>query len=99
MADEALIKRVAKELVLGGRDRLSDYADFNLRFGSSSASDGSEGVMVGLTEYWLGDEESTGGLDGEVLIERDRPMAERFAGELQEKLGDEFKVEAYCGYW
>jgi len=97
--DEAVIKRLAKALVFGEQDRVSDYGDFNLRFGGSSGLDGSEGVMIGLTEYWVGDDEGTEGLEAEVLIERDRPPAERFAEELQEKLGPEFKVEAYCGDW
>jgi hypothetical protein len=55
--------------------------------------------MVGLTEYWLGDDEGNEGLDDEVLLERDRPIAERFGEELQEKLGPEFEVEVYCGQW
>lgn len=97
--DNALIKRTVKELVFGKEDQLSDYADFNLRFGGSSALDGSEGIMIGLTEYWLGDDEGNEGLQDEVLIERDRPTAERFAEELQEKVGTSFKVETYCGHW
>jgi hypothetical protein len=98
-ADEALVKRVAKDLASGEPDRLSDYADFNLRFGGSEALDGSQGVLVGLTEYWLGDDERNEGLDSEVLIERDRPTAERFGEAMQAKLGAQFKVEVYCGHW
>src|ERR1700741_3146084 len=98
-ADEALIKRLAKDLVFDEQDHLSEYADFNLRFGSARAEDGSEGVMVGLTEYWLGDDDGTEGLDTQGLIAGDGPAAEQFAEELQERLGPEFKVEAYCGHW
>lgn len=98
-ADDVLIERVAKDLVYGQLDRIGEFAHFNLRFGGSSKLDGSEGVSVGLTEYWLGDDEGNEDLDSEVLIERDRPPAERFAEELQERLGAEFKVEAYCDHW
>jgi len=97
--DEALVKHTAKELVFGEQDRLSDYADFNLRFGGSRSLEGTEGVMVGLTEYCLGDDDGNDGLEDEVLIARDRPVAEQFAEELQDRLGPDFEVEAYCGHW
>ncbi len=98
-ADEVRVKQVARQLVSYKPDRISEYADFNLRFGGSSALDGSHGIMIGLTEYWLGDDEGNDGLDSEVLIARDTPLAERFAEELQETLGEEFEVEPYCGDW
>ncbi len=92
-ADEALIKQIVKELVVPFPDRINDFASFNLRFGGSSRHGGSEGVMVGLTEYWVGDKQGNEGLDDEVLIERDRPLAEQFAERLLEKLGPDFQVE------
>jgi hypothetical protein len=98
-ADESLIKRASKELVYGENDRLSDYADFNLRFGSSNRTNGGNGIMVGLTEYMVGDDEGNDGLEDEVLIERDRPLAEQFGEALQELIGSEFTVEIYCGHW
>jgi hypothetical protein len=93
------IKRISKDMVIGEDGRLSDYADFNLRFGGSRSRSGSEGIMIGLTEYFLGDDEGNEGLEDEVLIARDTPLAERFGEELQEKLGSEFEVKVYCGQW
>jgi hypothetical protein len=97
--DVTRIKQLGKALIYSEEDRISDYADFNMRFGGSHALDGSEGVMIGLTEYWLGDDEGNEGMEAEALIERDRPLAERFAEELQENLGQDYKVESYCDHW
>jgi hypothetical protein len=47
--DQALVTRIAKALVFGDPNRMSDYADFDLRFGGSRKSDGSHGINVGLT--------------------------------------------------
>lgn len=98
-SDEVLIKHIAKELVAPYADRINDFAAFTLQFGGSSRHGGSQGVMVGLTAYWLGDDEGNEGLGDEALIERDRPFAERFGEHLQESLGQEFQVEVYCGHW
>lgn len=97
--DVSRVHRTAKELTLVEDGRTSDSADFNLRFGDERAPDGSVGILISLTEYWLGDDESTGGLDSDVLLARDRPRAERFAGAMQQRLGADFEVEAYCDHW
>jgi hypothetical protein len=98
-SDLSLVEKTAKELVAPFDDRINDFAAFNLSFGGSSTGGGSEGILVILTEYWLGDDEGNEGLEDEVLIERDRPLAERFGELLQKKLGAEFEVEVYCGHW
>ena len=97
-ADEALIKQIAGEIAAPRDDCISEFADFDLRFGGS-LGEVSEGVMVGLTEYWVGNEDGNEGLEDQALIERDRPIAERFAEQLQAKLGDVFQFQAYCGDW
>ena len=94
-----LVKRISKEIVFREQDRISDYADFNLTFGGSSDAGGSEGILIILTEYWVGDDEGNQGLEDEVLIERDRPAAEKFAEELNQELGNDFRVKVYCGHW
>jgi hypothetical protein len=98
-SDESLIKSAAQKLVLGERDRISDFAEFNLRFGGSSQMDGSRGIMIGLTEYWASDHVNDEAFDSEAVIERDRPLAERFGQQLQDEVGPIFKVEVYCGEW
>jgi hypothetical protein len=74
----------------------------NLRFGVSYGLDGSEGVegvTVAITEYWENDNEGKDGLDYDVLIERDRPLAERFGERLQDGIGPAYRVEVICGPW
>src|ERR1700722_14667825 len=77
-SDEALIKRIAQELIASEPDHISEFADFNLRFGGSSLMDGSRGIMVGLTEYWASDHVNDDAFDSDAVIERDRPQAEKF---------------------
>jgi hypothetical protein len=98
-ADEDLIKTIANDLAAPSRDRINDFADFSLQLGGSSRYGGSQGVSVSLTDYWVGDDDGNDRLDSEVLIERDRPLAESFGEQLQERLGSEFEVEVYCGDW
>ncbi|MDB5327655.1 MAG: hypothetical protein JWM57_3224 [Phycisphaerales bacterium] len=93
--DTALIKRASKELVFGNGDRISDFADCDLRFGGSCDENHVQGVMVGLTDYSMEDEDG----NEDMLIARDEPLAERFAEQLQEKLGLRFQVAAYAGHW
>lgn len=97
--DTTRVKRAAKDLVIGPGDRLSDFADFELRFGGSRSAGGVDGVMVGLTEYMLDDQPRNGGLNDEVIIARDGPLAEQFGEELQAVLGRDYTVRVYCGFW
>lgn len=100
-ADETLVKRAAKDLVIGPGDRLSDFADYELKFGGSASSPeaAGEGVMVGLTEYMVGDEIGNDGWDEEAILARDRPLAERFGEELQEIIGPAYTVQTCCDFW
>ncbi len=93
------IKSAAKGMVFGPGDRISDYADYELRFGGSRSMNGGEGVMVGLTDYFIDDDIGNDGMSDDALIARDRPLAEQFGEELQELLGHEFTVKVYCGHW
>ena len=97
--DIARAKRAAKNLVMGPGDRLSDYADYDLRFGGSRSVEGAEGVMVSMTEYMLDDQPRNGGLGDEALIARDRPLAEQFGDELRAILGGDYVVKVCCGFW
>jgi hypothetical protein len=98
-SDLIMIKRLSKELVLVEDDRLSDYADFDLSFGTSDGGEAGDGMLVMLTQNWLADDQGNDGMQDESLIERDRPLAERFGEELQEKIGSEYKIKVYCGHW
>lgn len=98
-ADEARVKSLTQQMVLPYDDRINDFSAFNLRYGSSSGPDGSDGILVSLTEYSFDDLDFESGQTDESLINEDRPFAERFGEELQEKLGPEYIVEVYCGHW
>lgn len=94
--DEASL-RAAIRAVQGEsrRDRFGPYDDFEFRIGGYSRLGGVEGLFVGLTAYFVGDE----GLDPEVILARERPRTEQFADELQRALGDEYEVAPYTDHW
>jgi hypothetical protein len=97
--DEERIRAAARSLQFARRDRIGPYDEFDLRFGSVRYIDGAEGISVGLTAHFLGDDEGNDGLDPEVIIAREEPVAEQFAEDLAKALGDDYCCEAYSGHW
>jgi hypothetical protein len=86
-SDDALIKRVAKRIAGEGSHRVSDFADFNLRFGGSSLLDGSRGAMIGLTEYWASDLVNDDAFDSDAVIRRDRRWLRDLVSCFKTRLG------------
>ena len=97
--DVAAVKSAIEGLRNAERDRISPYCEFEFRYGGSQRIDGSEGLLITLSEYWIGDEPRNDGCDPEVLVQRDYPLAHELADELQRQLGESFQVEARCGGW
>ena len=91
--DRAAVKEAIERVRNPRPDRIGPYDHFLFQFG------GNREILVILTQYWLGDEEGNDGLDGEQLLDRDRPEAERFAEALREELGEEYVVELLCNFW
>jgi hypothetical protein len=98
-SDEERIRAAARSLQSSCKDQIGPYDEFDMRFGYSRDADGSEGLSVGLSGYFIGDDEGNDGLDPEVIIAREEPVAERFADELAEALGADYRCTSYSGYW
>jgi hypothetical protein len=96
--DRAVLKMAIERVRNPRPDRSGPFDHFLFKIGGSWRR-GSQGLFVILTQYWLGDEKGNDGLDGEQLLDRDRPEAERFAEQLQEVLGDDYVVERLCDFW
>ncbi len=98
-ADVTAVKSAIEGLLRAERDRISPYCEFEFRYGGSQRIDGSDGLLIMLSEYWIGDERRNDGCDPEVLVQRDYPLAQEVADGLQRQLGESFQVEARCGGW
>ena len=55
-------------------------------------------MAVFLSGYFIGDDEGNDGLDPDVIIAREEPVAEQFAKELAAVLGEGYEVVPSCGY-
>lgn len=97
--DERQVKAAAKGLQFADRDRIGPYDEFELRFGAARDVEGVEGLSVLLSGYFDGDDEGNGGLDPEVIIARETPIAEQFAEDLERALGRTYRTFAYSGFW
>jgi len=96
--DERRVRAAARALQFTQPDRIGPYDEFDLRFAGSYTNDGAHGVAVFLSGYFVGDHEGNDGLDPEVIIARETPVAEEFAEDLGRTLGEEFRAVAYTGY-
>ena len=97
--DERRVRAAAKSLQFARTDRIGPYDGFDLRFGFAQDGNGIEGLSVGLSGYFVGDDEGNDGLDPEVIIAREAPVAEQFAEDLGRALGVEYRAVAYSGHW
>lgn len=91
------VRTAARSLQFTAVDRIGPYDEFDLRFGGACSERGIEGVAVFLSGYFVGDDEGNDGLDPEVIIAREAPVAAQFAEDLQRLLGNEFEVISYSG--
>jgi hypothetical protein len=67
------------------------YGEFEFRYGVSAAHGSfQDGIYIALSDYFI--EDTTNDAPAEVLLQRDVPVADQLAAELQEKLGDMFEV-------
>jgi len=98
-SDEVALNTAIKQLHVVERDRIGPYVGFSFRIGGSYGQNGGQGFCVNFTEYWLGDEEGTGGLDSEVILARDEPLAQQCCDELARILGDTYSVDLICDHW
>jgi hypothetical protein len=96
--DEERVRVASRSLQFTQPDRIGPYDGWDLSFGLASA-DGIEGLMVGLTGYFIDDDERNDGLDPDVLIAREEPLAEQFAEDLARVLGTDYQCSSYSGYW
>ena len=96
--DERRVQVAAKSLQFTRTDRIGLYDEFELRFGTAFGG-GMEGLSVGLSGYFVGDDEGNDGLDPEVIIARESPIAEQFAEDLERVLGAEYRAVPYSGNW
>lgn len=94
--DESRVRTGAKSLQFTRTDRIGPYDEFELRFGFTQDRNGIEGLSVGLSGYFIGDDD---GLDPEVIIVRELSVVEQFAEDLERALGGDYRVIAYSGYW
>jgi hypothetical protein len=98
-ADRTTVRSAVERVRDPRPDRIGPYDHYLFHFGGSAGRQGRRGVLVILTQYWLGDRAGNDGLDGEQLLDRDRPEAERFAEALRAALGGAYVVELLCGFW
>ena len=96
--DDRRVRAAARSLQFTRPDRIGPYDEFDLRFGGAHGGDGVQGVSVFLSGYFIGDNEGNDGLDPEVILAREAPVAEQFAEDLERTLGGEFRVNPYSGY-
>ncbi len=96
--DERRVRAAAKSLQFTRTDRIGPYDEFELRFGTAFGG-GVEGLSVGLSGYFVGDDEGNDGLDPEVIIARETPVAEQFADDLGRAMGGEYWAVPYSGHW
>jgi hypothetical protein len=97
--EERKVRSAGRSLQFSRPDRIGPYDEFDLRFGTACAVNGTKGLSVGLSSYFVGDREGNGGLEPEVIIAREEPIAAQFAEELACVVGDEFRTDSYSGYW
>jgi hypothetical protein len=95
--DEARIVAAAQSLQSSAQNRISRFADLELVVGSGQDGDGTEGVDLRLTSYFLQDDDNEAQED--TIIARDEIVAQQFATELEKSLGGDFRVEWYSGNW
>ena len=93
--DETRIVEAARGLQSPGVDRVSPFADLELVIGS--CHDGIEGVELRLTSYFLEDEDHAA--EEDAIIARDEIVAQQFAQQLEQVLGDAYRIEYYSGRW
>jgi hypothetical protein len=80
-------------------DRFVRFDEFECRIGGYGRLGGVEGFSVGLTGYFVGDEDGNDGLDPEVILAREHPLAQEFADELARALGEDYEVRAISDFW
>lgn len=97
--DEERVRIAARSLQFAYEDRIGPYDGFDLRFGYARDADGSRGISIGLSGYFIGDEEGNDGLDPDVIIAREEPVAWQFAEDLGKALGGDYRCVSYSGYW
>jgi hypothetical protein len=97
--DEKRIQAAARSLQFSRKDHIGPYDEFDFRFGYAQNESGSTGLSIGLTDYFIGDEEGNNGLDPDVIIAREEPVAGRFAEDLSEILDGDYRCTSYSGYW
>lgn len=95
--DERRVRTAARSLQFTSVDRIGPFDEFDLRFCGSHRADGTQGVAVILSSYYVGEDERNDGLEPEVIMAREAPVAEQFADELERLLGSEFEVAPYSG--
>jgi hypothetical protein len=93
------IRTAARSLQFSREDHIGPYDEFDLRFSNVRGADGSEGVSVDLSSYFIDDEAGNDGLDPDVIIAREEPIAEQFAEDLARALGSDYRCIAYSGHW
>lgn len=98
-SDESALNSAIKQLQVVERDLIGPYVEFSFRIGGSHRQNGGQGFCVNFTEYWLGDDEGTDGLDPEVILARDAPLVQQCCNELARILGDAYSVELICDHW
>jgi hypothetical protein len=97
--DERRVESVARALQFVYGDRIGPYDGFDLRFGTARDEEGTEGVLAGLSDHFIDDDDGNDGLAPEVIIAREWPVAEQFAEDLARMLEPEFRTRPYSGYW
>ena len=98
-SDESALNAAIRQLQVVERDRIAPYVEFSFRIGGSHGQNGGQGFCVNFTEYWLGDDEGTDGLDSEVILARDEPLAQQCCDELARILGGAYSVDLICDHW
>jgi hypothetical protein len=96
--DERIVHAAAKALQFARSDSIGPYDEFELRFGTARDCDGANGLLVALSGYLVGDDVGNDGLEPEVIIAREAPLAEQFAEDLEQALGGEYRVTSYSDY-
>ncbi len=92
-ADEAAIRHAVDALREAETGFAPRYDQFAFRYGTSAGFGGRrDGVYIALSDYFIDDEMNDA--PAEVLLQRDVPVVEELAAELQEKLGGAFEVTA-----
>ena len=95
--DRAALDQAIRPLAASGEHTDFTANPFVFRVGESRSLEGTQGLHVLLSEYWLDDE--GGGFEPDELLESDERSAQAVLEALSEALGPDYRLELIADHW